>query len=490
MNPANLIISRFEEISAIPRGTKYEAGIRQWLIDWGIARNFKSRTDAAGNLVIYIPASAGRESTEPLILQGHLDMVWQKTPDSKHDFMRDPIQVVHDGDWIKANGTTLGADNGIAIALMMAAAEDESVLHPALELLFTVEEELGLVGADNLDPSLLSAKTLINLDTEEEGSFTIGCAGGGSVFITIPTTWEIQSAQEIAFELKVSGLQGGHSGGDINKNRAKANKLIGRVLNFIQRDAPIRLAAIKGGTARNAIPRDAESIFVCAKESAGVCREKFSEIVSAIQTEYAITEKTLSITLTETNDGAINAISNAETEKTLQALMALPNGVSAMSAEIAGFVETSNNIGIMELKDDGMFIISNHRSSSLSWLEEITTWVESIAWLAGAKTERTKIFPPWQPNMDSLLLKSCIQIYESEFGVKPKVELAHGGLECGILSERCGGLDTISLGPTIENPHSPDERLFVPSLQKTWKLLTALLTTNSPYEEYLLKKKE
>jgi dipeptidase D len=293
--------------------------------------------------------------------------------------------------------------------------------------------------------------------------------------MTLPVEWSFQSASEVAFELKVGGLQGGHSGGDINKNRANANKLIARVLDFIQRDVTIRLSTLKGGTARNAIPRDAEATFVCPKESSALCREKFSAIVGVIQTEHARTEQRLSIALTEKSGEPVRTISCAETVAAIRLLVSLPNGVSAMSVEIPGFVETSNNIGVLELKEDGLLIISNHRSSVGSRLDEITNRVESLAWLAGAKTERTKIFPPWQPTMESLLLKRCVETYETLMGVKPLIELTHGGLECGIISERCGGLDSVSMGPTIENPHSPDERLHVPSVETVWKFLTVLL---------------
>jgi dipeptidase D len=475
MQSLDLILERFEQISSIPRGTKYEAGIRQWLIDWAGAHSLKSRTDAVGNLVIYIPASMGYENHPPLILQGHLDMVCQKTPDSHHDFTRDPICLVREGDWLKADRTTLGADNGIAIAFMMALAEYETIAHPPLELLLTVEEEFGIVGAENLDPSLLSGRSLINLDSEDEGVFTVGCAGGGNIYMTLPVTWMSLSSNEVIFELRVGGLQGGHSGGDINKHRANANKLTARMLDFIQRDVPVRLAVLKGGTARNAIPRDAEAVFACPREKSATCRERFTAIVQAIQCEHEHTEQGLSITLVERNDRPAGAISQTEAEKGIRLLMSLPNGVSAMSVEILGFVETSNNIGIVELKEDGLLIVSNQRSSVLSRLEEMTYRVESLALLAGAITERTKINPPWQPNMGSPLLKKCIQTYESTFGVRPKVELIHGGLECRIISERCGGLDTISLGPTIQNAHSPDECLYIPSIPKVWTLLVELL---------------
>lgn len=475
MNPTELILKNFEKVSSIPRGTKYEAGIRNWLIAWAAEHNCTSKTDAAGNLIIYVPASTGYEDRPALILQGHMDMVWQKTNESTHDFERDPIQLIRDGDWIRANGTTLGADNGIGIALMMSIVEDESVKHPPLELLLTVEEEMGVVGADHLDPALLSGKTLINVDSETEGVFTVGCAGGGSVNITLPVTWDVQKQDEVAFELKVSGLQGGHSGEDINKFRTNANKLIARLLDEIQRNISIRLSTLKGGTARNAIPRDAEAVFVCAKEHATLCKEKFSAIQTTARSELTKTETGLVLTLDEINSKSIRAISHAETQEAIRLLMALPHGVSSMSADMPAFVETSNNIGVMELKEDGLSIVSNHRSSVFSRLEEITRRVETVAWLAGAKTERTKMFPPWQPNMESPLLKKCIDTYRSIKVEDPKVELTHGGLECGIISDRCGGLDTISMGPTIKDLHSPDERLYMPSLVNTWEFLKNLL---------------
>lgn len=478
MNPTELILKNFEKISSVPRGSKNEAGIRNWLIDWATEHNCTSKTDAAGNLVIYVPASHGYEDRPTLILQGHMDMVCQKTIESTHDFTKDPIQLIRDGDWIRANGTTLGADNGIGIALMMSLVEDESVKHPPLELLLTVEEESGLTGADTLDPALLTGKTLINVDSETEGVFTVGCAGGGNVYMTLPVTWDSQNQNEVAFELKVSGLQGGHSGEDINKFRTNANKLLARILDGIQRDIPIQLSALKGGTARNAIPRDAEAMFVCVPGKKESCKEIFAVLQAAIQSELAKTETGLVLSLNEIKSESICVISQAETQAAIRLLMALPHGVTSMFADMPAFVETSNNIGVMELKEDGLSVVSTNRSAVFSRLDEITRRVETVAWLAGAKTERTKMFPPWQPNMESPLLKQCVDTYRSIKEEDPKIELTHGGLECGIISERCGGLDTISMGPTIKDLHSPDERLYIPSLVNTWEFLKKLLTVN------------
>jgi dipeptidase D len=475
MNPTDLILKNFEKVSSIPRGSKNEAGIRNWLITWATEHNCTSKTDAAGNLVIYVPASQGFEDRPTLILQGHMDMVCQKTSESTHDFAKDPIQLIRDGDWIRANGTTLGADNGIGIALMMSLVEDESVKHPRLELLLTVEEESGLVGADTLDPALLTGKTLVNLDSETEGVFTVGCAGGGNVYMTLPVTWEVKE-KETVFTLKVSGLQGGHSGEDINKFRTNANKLLARILDGIQCNLPIQLSALKGGTARNAIPRDAEAMFVCAPDKKESCKEIFTVLQAAIQNELAKTETGLVLSLNEIKSEPIRVISQAETQAAIRLLMALPNGVASMFADMPAFVEVSNNIGVMELKEDGLSVVSTNRSAVFSKLEEITRRVETVAWLAGAKTERTKMFHPWQPNMESSLLKKCVDTYRGIVEEDPKIELTHGGLECGIISERCGGLDTISMGPTIKDLHSPDERLYVPSLAGTWEFLKIFLS--------------
>jgi dipeptidase D len=477
MNPTDLILKNFEQISSIPRDTKNEAGIRVWLQDWAFARSLTSKTDSIGNLVIQVPASGGYEDHPVLILQGHLDMVCQKTPDSSHDFTRDPIRIIRDGDWIKADRTTLGADNGIAIALMMAIVEDETIVHPPLEFLLTVEEELGVVGADNLDPSLLTGKTLINLDSEDEGIFTIGCAGGGSTYLTLPVKWEFQLPDEVAFELKVGGLRGGHSGDDIHKHRANANKLMARALDLLQRNASIRLSALKGGTARNAIPRDAEAAFVCQHERSAQCRVVIDQLAETLREEYKQAEPNLFLKLTEMRDSVAGVISEADTRKSIQLLMILPNGVAEMSVEIEGFVETSNNVGIVELKEEGMLVVSNQRSTFMSRMEEMAYRVESIGLLVGASVEHTKIFPAWEPNMDSDLLKKCWHIYETQFGNPPRVNIIHAGLECGMISDRCGGLDAISLGPTVQNPHSPDEILYIPSVEKTWKFLRALLAS-------------
>ena len=474
MQPVERILQAFENISAIPRGTFNEAGIRAWLVDWAAKRNLRTQTDETGNLVLYLPATAGYENAAPVILQGHLDMVCQKTPDSPHDFTRDPIRLVFDGDWLKADQTTLGADNGISIAIMMALTEDPAVEHPALECLLTIEEEQGGRGADFLDPQLLSSRTLINLDSEDEGVLIVGCAGSVTNFVDLPLTWQPLGTEQV-FDININGLQGGHSGAEIHEPRANANKLLARLLDLVQQEVPLRLINLKGGSARNAIPRDAAAVVACAADQAQTCKAAFDRAAAILKREYAIHEKAMRLTLTETAGKPSAAVTAADSQRAIWLLLAVPNGVFRMSDEIQGFVETSNNIGIVELDQQGLHIVSNHRSAVRSRLEEIARRVEIIGRLAGAQVTFNKFFNPWEPNFESPLLEVCKHVYEAEFGQPAKIELIHAGLECGTISERCGGFDTISMGPTLRAPHSPDERLYLPSLARVWTYLTAVL---------------
>jgi dipeptidase D len=476
METTQRIFERFEQISSVPRGTKREQKISQWLQDWAKEYGFSSRTDSTGNLVIYIPASSGMENTPTIILQGHMDMVCEKTPDSTHDFTRDPIRILRDGDWLKADRTTLGADNGIAIAISLALAEDETASHPPLELLFTVEEEIGIGGASTLEPSLISGKTMINLDSEEEGSFIVGCAGGKTTFIHLPCAQESLPDDQDVFHLSVSGLQGGHSGVEINKQLANANKILARALDRISQKVPVRLVTLKGGTARNAIARDAEVTITCSQENESVLREQVNVFEREARGEYSKSDAGLSILFeTSQRESDAKALNLADSAKIIQLLMALPHGVIYMSASVEGFVETSTNLAVLDLKDDGLHITTLQRSNSMSRLDEIDRRIEAIARLAGAEISFTEGYPAWQPDMDSPLLARSVKVYETLFKQKPMVEMIHAGLECGIIGDRCGGLDMISLGPTIKGAHSPNEMLYIPSVTRVWSFLIGLL---------------
>ncbi|PKN94136.1 MAG: aminoacyl-histidine dipeptidase [Chloroflexi bacterium HGW-Chloroflexi-6] len=465
------IIHLFEQISAVPRGTGREAALSAWLQSWAAARAYAWKTDPAGNLLIRVPASSGSEAAPVLILQGHMDMVCEKTPESRHDFLADPIRPVLDGEWLRAEGTTLGADNGIAIALAMALAED-GVKHPPLELLFTVEEEVGIGGANRLEPGFAEGKILINLDSEDEGSFIVGCAGGQTTHVRMDLWFEPLPDWQ-AYHLRVSGLQGGHSGVDIHKHRANANSLLARTLESIRTRVPMRVAGLKGGSAHNAIPREANACIAFDSGDFGVVEQVLREFEHKLSLEYAGAEDGISLTLGKCE--AERAVNEVDTEKLVQLLLALPHGVAHMSANVAGFVETSNNFASLEIRGDELFLLTSQRSTVMSRLEELTGRIGAIALLAGAQVRHSDGYPAWQPDMTSPLLERSRNIYQSLFEVAPRVEMIHAGLECGIIGAIFGDMDMISLGATIQNPHSPQERLHIPSVGRVWRFLTALV---------------
>jgi dipeptidase D len=472
MTPTQTVLQIFEQISAIPRGSGNEAAVSRWLQERAKAQGFAAQTDEVGNLVLRVPGTAGYESAPIVVLQGHLDMVCEKTPDSPHNFTRDPIRCIVEGDWLHADRTTLGADNGIAIALALALAEDPAVAHPPLELLFTVQEETGLNGAEALQPGLFSGKILINLDSEDEGTLVIGCAGGQKAHIRLPLSLNTPG-REAALHLRVSGLQGGHSGVDIHKHRASANRLLGRALDRLRRTADMGLMSLDGGTAHNAIAREAEASFTCDADRVPAIAEEIRELERILRAEYTATESAISLALTPAAPGLSAA--PADTLKAIHLLTALPHGVAEMSPTVDGFVETSCNLAKIEIKDEVLHIVSSQRSTVRSRLEELTARVMAVGLLAGAESTSTPAYPGWEPNTDSPLLKRSVATYRRLFGVVPQVQMIHAGLECGLIGAIYSGLDMISLGATLQNPHSPNERLHIPSVGKVWDYLVAFL---------------
>lgn len=472
MTPTQTVLDIFEQLSAIPRGSGNEAAVSRWLQERAKDQGFAAQTDEVGNLVIRVPGTPGYESGPVVVLQGHLDMVCEKTPDSPHDFTRDPIRCIVEGDWLHADRTTLGADNGIALALALALAEDPSVAHPPLELLFTVNEETGLNGAEALLPGFISGQTLLNLDSEDEGTFIIGCAGGQKAHIRLPLPLT-SPVQDAALHLRVSGLQGGHSGIDIHKHRASANRLLGRALDRIRRTAPLGLMSITGGTAHNAIAREAEAVFTCDTNRVPAIAEEVRALERILRSEYAATESGISLALIPAALG--RAAAPADTLKAIFLLTALPHGVAEMSATVEGFVETSCNLAKIEIVDEVLHIVSSQRSTVLSRLEEMTARVMAVGLLAGAEATSTPAYPGWEPNTDSPLLQRSVDTYRRLFGLASKVQMIHAGLECGLIGAIYEGLDMISLGATVQNPHSPNERLHIPSVGKVWDYLVAFL---------------
>ncbi len=472
-----VILEYFEKINAIPRCSQQEAAVCQWLQQWAARRNLSYSSDSVGNLVVRVPSSPGCESAPTVVLQGHMDMVCEKTPESDHDFAKDPIVSHREGDWLTATDTTLGADNGIAIAYMLALVDDPSLVHPPLELLFTIDEETGLNGAKQLKPGFIKGRHLINLDSEDEGIFTIGCAGG--VDTTIELAFEAIDLPSDSTVLKVviGGLKGGHSGIDIHKHRGNANKILARVLAETLQVSPVRLAALNGGSRKNAIPRDARALICISKDDMDRVLEVIGETAQTIQAEYAGSDKALFIEATSVPkiEAPSAALDQQATEKILWMLLSLPDGVFRMSAELEGMVETSSNLATVSLDQNKLILLSSQRSAIISRLNEVSAAVHSIAKLAGASAEDHDIYPPWQPQRSSLLLKRSKETYRSLYDRDPVVQVIHAGLECAVIGDIYPNMEMISFGPTIRNPHSPDERILVPTIIGVWDFLTALL---------------
>ena len=471
------ILELFQQINEIPRCSKHEERIVLWLRQWAEEKQFRVKVGAGGNMVITVPPSAGYEHSPGIVIQGHVDMVCEKSPDSDHDFTRDPIRHVFKDDWLMADKTTLGADNGIALAMAMALATDDKVAHPQLELLFTVDEETGLNGAKLLEPGFVKGKVLLNVDSETEGEFTVGCAGGRNTLVSRKLTSEDLAEDSPFFNLKVQGLHGGHSGIDIHKQRANANKVLARTLNRIIQSCPIRLLSLKGGTAHNAIPRDAAATFACDPSEAATVTKIISEFEKTIQAEYAPIESLMTIALSPVDSGSQEnkALSQQESQRVVDLILTLPHGVMGMSADIEGLVETSNNLARVELIDGSLQILTSQRSSVMSKMDEVTTIINASAALAGADFQSDSEFSPWTPDMQSALLKRCKEVYEKISGRQPTILSLHAGLECAIFGEKYEGMDMISFGPTMQDPHSPNERLFIPSIGKVWEFMVALL---------------
>jgi dipeptidase D len=471
------ILACFEKLNTIPRCSGNEARVGQWLQQWADRLGFDRQSDSVGNLVVRVPASKGHENSPSLILQGHMDMVCEKTPDSKHDFTMDPIISHLEQEWVTANDTTLGADNGIAIAYMMVLAEDQTIAHPPLELLFTVDEETGLNGAKSLEDDFVKGKMLINLDSEDEGIFTIGCAGGIDTTLTREMNIAPVDGACRLYQLVVGGLKGGHSGIDIDKQRANANKILARALKQIRKLADLRVVALDGGTRHNAIPRDAAATVLIPISAAGAARRAVRQLAAVVQTEYAVDDPQLYITLSEFESPEVidHALTLSHTDLVIQLLLALPNGVAAMSSHLAGLVETSSNLATVKLEKNQLKIKVSQRSAVVSRLEEITSGIHAVAALAGAKIRDANDYPPWPADAESCLLNKSKTVYRNLFGKQPIIQVIHAGLECAIIGNIYDGMDMISFGPTIENAHSPDERLLVPSVAQVWDFLVALL---------------
>jgi dipeptidase D len=468
----------FEKISRIPRCSKNEEAIACWFEAWARSHGWPSRRDPAGNLLIRVPASAGCERAAGVVLQGHLDMVCEKTPESPHDFSRDPIRLIRDGDWIHADATTLGADNGVALALAAALSEDARAKRPPLELLFTVDEETGLSGAKKLKPGLVEGRILLNLDSETEGVFTVGCAGGRDIQIQRTIRFTPLPEGYGVFQVRVGGLQGGHSGIDIHRHRGNAIKLLARVLGAMVPDEKVRLMRVAGGTRRNAIPRDAEAQVACPAGHVPVLRRQIAEWGQLLRSEFT-REPTLSLSLAEAPalPPAPSTMSWEDGGAVVNLLLALPHGAAQMDPDFNGLVMISSNLAMTETAADSQKIITSQRSLTRPGLDAMSGQVRAAAALAGGRAHTESEYPPWTPNPASPLLARSREVYCSLYGRHAEVRAIHAGLECALIGDIYPGMDMISLGPTTENAHSPSERLHVPSLGRLWDFLVALLAS-------------
>jgi dipeptidase D len=456
----------FDQITKIPRCSKHEEKIREYIMRVGEEKGLGSKSDGVGNVVIRVPPTPGKEDAPTVVLQSHMDMVCEKDSSIKHDFSKDPISVKVEEEWVTAEGTTLGADDGMGVAAALAMTE--GMVHGPLELLFTVDEETGITGASCLEPNFISGKTLINLDSEEFGSICIGCAGGGQSDIMLNLNYEPAKGKPI--KIRVGGLRGGHSGVDINAGRANAIKLLARVLWDLSERAEIRICDIRGGDKHNAIPREASVVITIPKERAGEV-EKSIELVNTFKQEYG-GEKMLEITAEEAN--AEKMLTRESTYSVIGLLQALPNGVLAMCQEVPDLVETSTNLAVVKMEENLKAVMST-RSSINSALQATRDTIKAISRGFGAEVEEGEAYPGWKPNPDSELLKVAKRAYEELFGESPEIGAIHAGLETGIICERFGEVDSISIGPTVEHPHSPDERVSITSVQKFWGHLNRML---------------
>ena len=465
-----IIWKNFAALNAVPRPSKKEGKVIEFIKNFGENLGLETNVDEIGNVIIKKPATSGMEDRKSVVLQSHLDMVCQKNSDINFDFETQGIEMEVDGDWVKAKGTTLGADNGLGVAAIMSILESNDIPHPALEALFTIDEETGMTGAMGLKPGQLHGQILLNLDTEEDDEIDIGCAGG--IDVTATQNYELEESKGQIIKIEIKGLQGGHSGMDIHKGFGNANVILGRLLFTGLYNQNIQLISIDGGGLRNAIPREAFAVLSVRNsiefiENANVLRK-------AILEEFADVEKDLAINI-ETFSTPEKAISDENSARIILALKALHNGVYRMSPDVADLVEASNNVARVELKNGELKILNLSRSSVESTKFAVAEQLKAVCELAGMKVEFSGSYPGWKPKPGSEIVKLMERIYEKDFGSKPHVVACHAGLECGIIGANYPEMEMVSFGPTIRGAHSPDEKANIPSVQKFWGFLKEIL---------------
>jgi len=471
----------FEEISAIPRGSKKEEKISEYLLNFGKSRGLDTIQDEALNIIIKKDATPGYETIPAIIIQGHMDMVWEKNLDTEFDFENEGLKLLIDGDFIKAKGTTLGADNGIAVAFALTILDSNDIPHPKLEVLLTSDEETGMSGAMALDGSLLEGKYLFNIDTEEEGEIYVSCSGGNRTTFTIPVTYT-DTILDSFYNISIRGLFGGHSGMEIQLQRGNSNKIMGRILKAISDKLTINLIKINGGSKTNAIPREGDILISVAKKDIKTLHKIIDNVTKNILEELRVSDAGIKITMTELNGTKPSKVMDIDTtNRVINTLFLYPNGVQRMSLDIEGLVETSLNLGVITTEDTGVILQSAIRSSVDAAKALLTKEVETLAVITGAKFEQGASYPAWKFNPNSKLQNMALEIHKKSTGKKAGIKAIHAGLECGLLSEKLPNCDMISFGPNMFDVHTPEEKLSISSVENVWNYLLDLLKSSKDY---------
>lgn len=470
-----LIWKCFDEITKVPRPSCHEEQIRDFLLKFAEKHGIEAVTDKVGNVVMRKAATPGHENAPTVILQAHMDMVAEKNGDIEHDFLKDPIQTYVDGDWVKAKGTTLGADNGIGVAAALAVMVDKDLVHGPVEALFTVNEEIGLEGAQNIGKDMIKGTILLNLDSEDDGEIFVGCAGGIDTTATFTYKRSFTPDNFKYMKVSVSGLLGGHSGGDIHLGRANANKVIARFIWDCSQKWDITVCRFEGGNLRNAIPREAYAVFGIHSDHLEAMSRSLKKYADEIRKEYAGVEPSMNLKIEETERPEY-CLDSETSIALIRSVYSAPHGVYSMSRDIEGLVETSTNLAsVKHLGDDKIVVTTSQRSSMESRKNDMAGQVEAHFQLAGAEVTHSDGYPGWAPNMDSKIMKISADAYEELFGVKPAIKAIHAGLECGLFLDKFPNLDMVSFGPTMTGVHSPDEQLLIPTVDKFWKHLCRVL---------------
>jgi dipeptidase D len=473
LEPA-LLWKYFAELSAIPRCSKHEEMAVAYVMGVAKKLNLEARKDTFGNVVVRTNATAGHEKAPGVVLQSHLDMVCEKNSDKAHDFSKDPIALKRNGNVISADGTTLGADNGIGVATSLALMEDTSLRHGPLEFLFTIDEETGLTGAANLQPDFLRSRILINLDSEDDGSLCVGCAGGGDTVGTLPAFFEPMPAKHVPVRLSLTGLRGGHSGVEIHVGRANAIKLLARAIHSLS-GTRARLCSFDGGNKRNAIPREAFAVLAVPAGSIGAFKAQAAALDQVFKSEWEVLDKGVTLSVTEPGGRKPPVLKKSVQTRLVNLLYSLPHGVLAMSPAIKGLVETSTNLAVISTTKKSVVVETSQRSSVASEKLDAMQILTSHFLLAGAKISHGDGYPGWKPNLNSPILKLAKETYLALFGKEPLVEAIHAGLECGLIGEKYPGMDMVSMGPTVKMVHSPEENIQIDSVKRFWEFLVRVL---------------